>query len=59
MEHTDRIKNILEEPVKDKDFKVKVSISGLKTIIEANMDQSLQYRMIEDYLKFLMSYIKK
>lgn len=59
MEHTDRIKKILEEPVRDKDFKVKVSVSGLKTIIEANMDPSLQYRMIEDYLKFLMSYIKK
>lgn len=59
MEHTDIVKKILEEPVKDNDFKVKVSLSGLKTIIEANMDPSLQYRMIEDYLRFLMSYIKK
>ena len=59
MEHIDRIKEILDSPVvEDKKFNVKVSIDGLKTIITTTMDEGLRYRLIEEYLQFIISHIK-
>ena len=57
MDHTERIKEILNTQVEDKRIKVKVSLDGLKTIIEAEMDEGLRYRMIEDYLHFIISHL--
>lgn len=56
--HTERIKEILDTPVEDKTFQVKVSLDGLKTIITTKMDEGLRYRLIEEYLQFIVSHIK-